>query len=73
MAPTDRAQHEDVIRQAKGELGDEAFAAIWREGLLLGREAAVEAALALCDAIDAGQGGERDSTITAIIDVVPTA
>ena len=73
MPATDRAQHEDVIRRAKDGLGEEAFAATWRDGRLLGREAAVEEALALCDAIDAGQGGKSEAAATPVIDVVPTA
>ena len=59
LPETDRASHEAILTRARRGLGEDAFAARWREGLLLERDAAVEAALALCDAIDGGATEEQ--------------
>ncbi|HLL49085.1 MAG TPA: hypothetical protein VK356_00330 [Thermomicrobiales bacterium] len=69
IPPTDRHGYDAVIGQAKDKVGEDLFAAIWRDGQLLGRDAAVEAALALCDAIDAGQGRESESPVTPVIEM----
>jgi tetratricopeptide (TPR) repeat protein len=56
---TDRAGYDDVLHRAREGLGEEAFAALWREGSLLGREEAVASALALCDAIADLRAGDH--------------
>jgi predicted ATPase/class 3 adenylate cyclase len=51
ITATDRDDYDEIVRRAQDGLGDDAFAARWREGRLLAREEAVEAALALSDAV----------------------
>lgn len=59
MPATDLASYEEIIARAKAVLGEDAFAAHWREGYHLSREAAAEAALALCDLLDGGEEGHE--------------
>ena len=68
---TDRAGHDDVLRRARDGLGEEGFAAHWREGSLLGREEAVAAALALCDAIAERRGMGAAAETVASSTVAP--
>ena len=48
---TDRASYDELVAQARDEIGEDAFAASWKEGRRMGRDEAVAAALALCDAV----------------------
>ena len=68
---TDRAAHEETVKQARVALEDEVFAALWAEGRGLDREATVEAALALCDGLAAG--GEQEGAPVPPIDVSAAA
>ncbi len=58
--PTDHASYDELVAQARDEIGEDAFAASWEEGRLMGRDEAVAAALALCDAIAERRGQESD-------------
>jgi tetratricopeptide (TPR) repeat protein len=59
LPATDRVEYDETIARATRALGEAAFAALWREGLIVSRDAAVEAALTLCDAIAAGPAGDE--------------
>lgn len=60
---SDRASYDEIIKRATTALGEETFAALWREGLRLGRDEAVTAALTLCDAIAAGKADDYETAL----------